>query len=311
MSEGRTNAEGLAGADRTCFFTLVSSMEGAANARLLIESLRAFGGQLSDCEVLVLLSDPMSVRCSCTDLGNVHCLPLAGDEAWSYYFANKVRACAQAEALTAGRVRSLVWVSTQCLIVNQPTLFALAPTLAAAFRPVHIQNVGPSADKPLDEYWKAVYGVVGMEDTSLTIESWVDMRELRPYFNSHLFALDPSQGLCQTWLELFRAMVADADFQSGPCKDELHRIFLHQAILSVLVIHHLDWQRIGVLPPEYSYPLHLHQQVPPGRRARTLNQLVCPVYEGAYRYPETLGEIQVEEPLRSWLVERATAAQSD
>ncbi len=308
MDEGRTNVDKLAGTEQTCFFTLVGSPEEEANARLLIESLRAFGGQLSDCEVWVFVSDPTSVRCAWPDLENVHRVPLARDEAWRYYFARKVRACAQAEAMTAGRVRSLVWVSAQCLIVNPPTLFALVPSLAAAFRPVHIQNVGAPAGEPLDQYWKAVYRAVGIEDTSLTVESLVDMRELRPYFNSHLFAVDPSQGLCQTWLELFGAMVADADFQSGPCGDELHRIFLHQAILSALVVKQLDWQQLGILPPEYSYPLHLHQQVPLGRRAQTLNQLVCPVYEGAYRYPETLGGVKVEEPLRSWLVERAPTA---
>jgi hypothetical protein len=311
MDEGRMNGVELAGTEQTCFFTLVGSIEEAANARLLIDSLRAFGGQLSDCEVWVFLSDPTGVRCACPDLENVHCVPLARDEVWRYHFARKVRACAQAEAMTAGRVRSLVWVSTQCLIVNPPALFTLVPPLAAAFRPVHIQNVGLPTDKPLDPYWKAVYRAVGIEDTSLTVESLVDMRELRPYFNSHLFAVDPSQGLCQTWLELFGAMVADADFQSGPCRDELHRIFLHQAILSAMVVNHLDWQQIGILPPEYSYPLHLHDQVPPARRAQTLNQLVCPVYEGTYRHPETLGGVKVEEPLRSWLAERSTAIWSE
>lgn len=52
-------------------------------------------------------------------------------------------------------------------------------------------------------------------------------------------------------------MVTDEAFQAGPCRDELHRIFLHQAILSTLVAKQLDWERVRLLPPEYNYPLNL------------------------------------------------------
>jgi len=100
-----------------------------------------------------------------------------------------------------------------------------------------------------------------------------------------------------SWQELFESPVADERFQSGPCADQLHRIFLHQAVLSTLVAKELPWHRLRLLPPEYSYPLHLHAKVSPERRARTLNELVCPVYEDAYRHPETLNGLPVEEPL--------------
>jgi len=55
------------------------------------------------------------------------------------------------------------------------------------------------------------------------------------------------------------------------------------------------------LPPEYSYPLHLHQEIALDRRANFLNSLVCPVYEGMYQHPDTLNGIGVQEPLLSWI----------
>ena len=79
-----------------------------------------------------------------------------------------------------------------------------------------------------------------------------------------------------------------------------HKILAHQAVLSALIAKDLDPERIQWLSSEYRYPLHMHEQVPADRRADTLNELICPVYEDEL----PLGGIEVHEPLRSWLAER-------
>ena len=74
-------------------------------------------------------------------------------------------------------------------------------------------------------------------------------------------------------------------------------------ILSALLTKRLDWGRMRILPPEYSYPLHFHHRVPPSLRPQILNSQVCPVYEEAFRYPDTLNGLEASEPLRSWLMD--------
>jgi hypothetical protein len=101
-------------------------------------------------------------------------------------------------------------------------------------------------------------------------------------------------------------MVSNQEFQSGPCRYELHQIFLHQAILSALVMKVLDRDQIYLLPPEYGYPLHFQQEIPSSRRSQTLNDLVCPVYEEALPHPD-LKDMDVLEPLRSWLLNRISS----
>ena len=133
-----------------------------------------------------------------------------------------------------------------------------------------------------------------------SLESFVDLQRLRPYLNTHNFAFDPSIGLGRAWQAHLRALVADRAFRAGPCRDALHRVFLHQAILSTLVPKLLAWERVRLLPPGYSYPLNLLHEIPPQRRAPSLNSLVSAVYEDAFPWTE----IAVEEPLRSWLIER-------
>jgi hypothetical protein len=76
---------------------------------------------------------------------------------------------------------------------------------------------------------------------------------------------------------------------------------LHQSILSALLTAELAWERIRHLPAEYSYPMHFHERVDKSERPVSLNDLVCIAYEDLNLHPEAVENIQVEEPLRSWL----------
>jgi hypothetical protein len=285
------------------FFTLVGSEEGARMARLTIDSLRAFGGDLSACPVQVFVAGEAPVSVAFAGLADVDLLPLGLDEAFRYPFAAKVYAAARAEALAGPETRAVVWLGPSCLIVNPPRRFALDPAHDAAFRAVHIQNVGSPATEPLDDFWRAIYRAVGVEAVPFTVESFVDGQRLRPYFNSHCFASNPASGLLGAWWEYFQGMVLDRAFQAGPCRDDLHQIFLHQAILSSLVTKWLDPQRIDLLPADYSYPLHFQERIPPACRASTLDNLTCPVYEEA----ADLSALPAGEPLRSWLAARGVS----
>jgi len=84
-----------------------------------------------------------------------------------------------------------------------------------------------------------------------------------------------------------------------------HKIFLHQAVFSAIVARDVPEERIWKLSPEYSYPYHLQRLVPAARRTVVLNDLVCPVFEDHPLDPGSMDDIEVREPLRSWLAARA------
>ncbi|MGD8398008.1 MAG: hypothetical protein PVG11_04065 [Anaerolineae bacterium] len=288
-------------AQETCFLIMFHSDAGERLARVAVESLRTFGGPLRNSPVWVFLPDPDHLSDPLPGLDGVRAFSLAADaDIPGYPFAEKVYACARAEEMAGPEVRSLVWMSLDCLIINPPLLFDLGPSADVAFRPVHHRNVGSMAHEPLDGFWQGVYRALKVDEMPYAVESFADGQTLRPYFNTHCFAFNPAAGLGRAWWAHFKAMVADEAFQAGPCRDELHQIFLHQAILSTLVPKMLDWQRVRLLPADYNYPLNLLHEMPPDRRPRTLNSLVNAVYEGAFPW----GEIEIEEPLRAWLVAR-------
>jgi len=191
----------------------------------------------------------------------------------------------------------MVWLGPGCLVFRPPELFVLGSGCDAAFRPVHIANVGSLRSAPLDDYWTHVYAAVGVRDNRGSVESLLDGQRLRPYYNTHCFAVNPGLGLMNEWLGCFRLLVTDEAFQSGPCRDDLHRIFLHQAVLSALVNKSVDPGRFRILPPEYSYPLHFHDKLTGARRARTMNDITVAAYED----DSDLAALPADEPMRSWL----------
>ena len=156
----------------------------------------------------------------------------------------------------------------------------------------------------MDGFWQEIYNNTGLEDSDLFVETFIESEKIKPYFNSHLFSIDPQKGVLRKWRQLFCKFHDEMISLKPAFADDLHKIFLHQAILSVLIMKILKWERIKILTPDYSYPLHMHHQVPIEKQPQILNELICPVYEEIFKYPDMLNGLNVDEPLKNWLKER-------
>jgi hypothetical protein len=296
--------------DQITFLTLVRTTRERSCARILIDSIRSFGGILSLCPIWLFEADPQRVPYEGLENMNVQIFSLSvPDTVQHYYFADKVNACAQAEEMVSPGVPSLIWIDPACLVIRPPLLYDLGQAFDAAVRPVHIRNVGLPPEEPLDGFWKKICETVGGHDIPTTVETFVDGQHIRSYFNSHAFAINPSRGLLRQWFECFEALVCDEEYQKETCQDERHQIFLHQAVWSALLVAKLDSKRVRELPPDYNYPYNLHQSVPVGRRAAVLNELVSIAYENRSLDPKQVDDIDIHDPLRSWLATHAAPNQ--
>jgi hypothetical protein len=283
----------------TIFFTIASANDLSA-AQLMVNSLRAFGGELADIPVWLFTIGNQPGDRSQGKFNRI--LPLTVSEPLSSDpFGARVTACARAEELAPAGASSLVYMDPGCLVIQSPILFDLGADFDAAFRPVHLRNVGIPPSEPLDAFWKGIYNAAGGGDSSTTITSFVDGQVLRSYFNSHAFAVNPALGLMQRWFEIFRQLLGDSSFQKTACSDETHRIFLFQAILSALVVTSVKPARLRLLPPTYNYPYHLQEQIPADIRLAALNEAVCIAYEDCPILPEKVSGIEIHQPLRAWL----------
>lgn len=289
----------------TVFMTIFHSESCEAQAVLLVKSLRRFGGYLRDSPFWIFHFQPTFTPKIISELPCSRLIQFDSDQKTSgYEFGEKIAACALAEKMAKGEFKSLVFLSLDCLIVNEPILYDLSGFMQAAFRTPHIKNVGSPANEAMDDYWKGICDLIKPPESPFTVETYVDLKRIRPYFNTHNFSIDPSVGVFGKWLECFCELVADNAFQRTACKDETHRIFLHQAILSTLLMKMMDIRRFRFLPPEYNYPMNFHKEMPEDRKPRFLNELVSPVFEEKLAKIEDIARnIQIREPLLSWLCE--------
>jgi len=290
----------------TVFVTIVTNLAELNAVALLVHCLRTFGGEMKDVQGYILSSREMDVAGHFRTDRHIAIIPLhEKHSAEPYFFRSKVMACAQAERLTEKDGKVLIWLNPMTLLFKEPADFLLVGERKAAFRPVHIQNIGQEIGEPVDAYWDGIYKRVGRDADSYHLISFVDEKKLRPYFNSHLFAIDPALGIMQEWENLFNEMIQNEEFQRTCCADVPHRVFLHQAILSALIEIKLKRSQIHILPEEYSYPLHFHRQLNAEKQAHSLDELICPVYEEGLHFPETFSGISVSPPLFEWLREQS------
>ena len=281
-------------------FVTVVEQENLQEAALMINSLRTFGGELRNTPFWVFSteSDKLESLMDGYTLVWPLSLPVPGP---GYLFEKKVTACAKAETLIPPGIDNLAWVDPGFLFTAPPTELLLEKRYQAAFRPVHIRNVGMPVGEPLDAFWKGICQAVGVEDVPGTVTSFVDGQLLRTYYNSHAFSFRTGLGLMQEWLELFLELTQDTLFQSEACQDESHRVFLFQALLSALVAARVGSWHVKLLPPTYNYPYNLQDRIPAEKRVETLNEPVCFAYEDQPVHPSKLQGIGVNEPLKGWL----------
>lgn len=284
------------------FVTTIASADERGRVQMMTDSIRTFGGPFRESEMWIFDISPQRDLCGRMRADRVEAFPLELPASIaSYPFAGKVTACARAEEMISAAELTMVWISNDCLILNPPDEQVLHPPCQAAFRPVHIQNVGSAWDELLNEYWRTVYESVGLDKAPFSVTSFVDQVKLRPYFNTHTFSIQPMLGLMNRWLELFRQFVVDEDFQEGPCQPFREKIFLHQALLSALVVSELEEGEIRILSPQYSYPYNLQGEIPAADRVRDVGELVSLTWEGRTLDPGQVEDMEIGEPYRTWL----------
>ena len=285
--------------DETFFATLIQETAELDAARLLIESKRAFGGKLA--------YSPFTVY-STIDTGNslanypeIRVENIETPELLRYcLFGSKVHACSLAEEAAREIKRTFIWIDPICLLLRPPFELLLQPPIKAAFRPVHIANIGQPADAPLNDYWKIIYRHTGNRISTFSLTSFVDNKTILPYFNTHCFSLDPAMEICSTWVRALKETIIDEELAQHLTSTP-NRIFLFQAVLSGVILSKLTEDEIHILRADYSYPYHLQKDIPNEKKALRLEDLTCLVYEDKSPHPDDITDLQVGESLSAWL----------
>jgi hypothetical protein len=280
------------------------------NALLLAESIRAFAGSLSHTPIWYLIPEyreppSRAVRAKLRAM-NVTLTPFKPEYAVpSFPFIDKVVTASVAESMAAGHTRLLVWMDSNTLFLHEPTAFLLPDDKNLGFRPVHHTLIGSRFDEPLDPFWTLIYRTCHVPpDRVFPMMTHMDNTRIRPYFNTGLLVTRPETGLLQAWRDTFFAVYRDPTFQDIYQQDERYRIFMHQAVLSGVILSTMAPTELHELPPTYNYPLHLHAQDSTDHRPSSLEDLVTFRHEGFYEDSEWTKKMPANEILKQWIAKR-------
>ena len=280
------------------------------NALLLAESIRAFAGILSQAPVWFYL--PQNGKQLSTIAKNklsaldVTLIPFdVGEEILRFPFTGHSIAAAQAESMALDKANFIAWLNPNTIVLQEPIDFILQDNKTLGFKPVHHTLLGSRYDEPLDSFWTLVYSYCNVpEDRVVPMMTHVEGEKIRPYINSGLLVTRPERNLLRAWRDVFLEAYQEPVFREFYQQDERYAIFIHQAVLSGVILSMLTTEEMQELPQTYNYPLHLHTEDITGTRPSGLEELVTVRHEGFYKNPDWRKKIPAGEPIKQWITER-------
>jgi hypothetical protein len=278
---------------------------------ILPESIRKFAGSFSQSKIWMFipnskykLSKEIIKELSSLD---VEIIPFEIDsEVLKFPFTSSVCAAAEAEKLAQGKTEILVWFGTNSIIINEPIQFLLEVNKNLGYKPVHHTLIGSVFDEPIDDFWKTIYDKTEVKEENIfPMQTHVDGKILRPYFNSGFLIVKPERGLFQEWWNKYKVLYNDPVFEEFYKKDELYVTFIHQAVLSGVILSKLKNHEIQELPFEYNYPLNLYLETEEEYLPKNINDLVSArYYLDKFIEGDDFEKIPFQDPLRSWLEQK-------
>ena len=273
---------------------------------LLVASIRKFAGSLSDCPIWVFFSGQENdisnrMKQQLNSL-NVHIKSVLFDsDLREFPFAEFVYTAAKIESLATKKAELLAWLTPDTLIINEPTDFLLDSKKNLAYRPVHHTLIGSHFEKPIDPFWKLIYRKCQVpNDHIFPMKTHVDGHILRPYFNAGCLITRPKQEILQTWWNRFSELYTQTEFRRFYKKNQLFAIFIHQAVLTGIILSALKPHELQELPFTYNYPIHLYSESSKEFRPKNINELITMRYEQL----EWLNKVPIDDPLKNWLIDK-------
>jgi hypothetical protein len=157
----------------------------------------------------------------------------------------------------------------------------------------------------IDEFWTLVYHFCKVpQDRIFPMETHIDGTRIRPYFNAGMLITRPHKRLLQTWSNIFFDSYQKLPFRKFYEKNDLYKIFIHQALLSGVILSKFETDELAELPSTYNYPLHLYTEDVTGHRPSFIEEVVTFRHEGFYHDKEWMRKMPAKKELRQWLADR-------
>ncbi len=288
------------------FAAYAETAEELRHVFLLAESIRTFGRRFNTSAILVCTPrDFVDEAQKAFDSLGAAIVPCSIPEAArGLYFAGKVFAAAEAEAITEGTSEVLVWMDEDTIVLDEPDEFDLADGIAFAYRPVMHNRSGSFYAEPPDAFWGRIYEVLDIpEDALFPMTTPADRQIIRAYFNAGLLVVRPERHILRRWAECFQVLYRDPALLAMCESEATKAIFLHQTALVGAALNTLKRSEMTELPEQYNYPIFFEQQYDAVRTFGSIEDVITLRYDIYFRHPDPEWAEQLQGPADrvSWL----------
>ena len=292
-------------AAQSAIVTFVSNHEQERAVQALVKSVRELSGAYRASKIFVLTTDEKELGCAALKQDGIEVLSLQMErEFMDYPLALKAFAAAQVEKKVKDSIDTLIWLDPGVIVLNSLAALDLGEDFDAAVRPVTLANtIAIAPQTAANDYWEPIYRETGLDFKSLpSFETIVDPIPIQPYFNCEVFSFKPRLGIAAEWARLLTRFLKDEEYQKNACTSFLRKLFLHQAVLSAVIVSKAKPDRIKALPLASGYPFGQHERLAAAKKTASLNDLSLAIFDNAWdRTPSWMEKVAIKEPLKGWL----------
>jgi len=246
---------------RIIFTTFIEAKEELLPLKVMVESLRTFGGKFKDAPVWIYTTDEL-LKSESEAFGKFASYNTqfktsqAPQDATWFFLARKVFAAAQAEADAHGKTAVLARLDTDTIFIQEPDEFILPTEKSLGYRPVFHRNINPLYSEPLDDYWTRAYQIMGVQESAaFPMVTPADGDTIRPYFQAGCVVVRPEQCILRKWAEMFTVLYQDSLIKKFCEQDQRKRIFTFQVALTGAILNSLEQSEMYQLSDRINYPI--------------------------------------------------------
>ena len=224
------------------------------------------------------------------------------NEYLNFPFMSNAFASACAEENSINEIGIIAWLSPNTIVLREPEELTLKDEIILGYRPVHHKLIGSSFKEPLDPFWELIYKVCDVDkDRIFAMETHIDGATIRPYFNAGILSVRTNRRLLKSWRDKLVEVYKNPSLQEFYKKDEKYKIFIHQAILTGVILSKFNSNEIYELPVSYNYPLHLHKVDVTSKRPNSMNGMITIRHEGFYNNSNWFEKFPANNSLKVWI----------
>jgi len=227
------------------------------HAELLIKSIRKNGGIYRECPIFVMTPKHAKVAWYFEEASQLEYV--VPEELRKLPFADKMLAAADFEKNIDA---SYIWMDVDSIVLHEPKEWALYNKGEIGVKAVDQRNIGCSFEEIITPFWKEIYEYFGVSTDVFPLFSTVGQEKIKPYFNAGMIVIKEHKNLFTCVSNGLKDLLKNPIILEKLQTDFSHRIFFHQAVLSIAILAKYSEKDIYIMNDWVNYPLHFRSQYP-------------------------------------------------